>query len=329
MYGENDKIVPGNALTVSPGSPFGGLKFFGNNFLTRFEGSIVNAPILEKLTLVDSPGVLSGEKQRLNRNYDFEEVVKWFAERVDLVILLFDPYKLDISDELASVMRTLHGNEDKVRVVLNKADGVNVQQLMRVYGALMWSLGKVFETPEVVRVYIGSFWDKKPRNPDTAPLLTAEMNDLLSDLRELPRQAAVRKVNELVKRMRSLRAHTLLLHELRCQMPTMMGKAKKQAALCTPQAMSEVFRATHKKYNLPPGDFPNIHKFISVAKELNFSDFPKTDGSRLAKGKLLADLDEAMGVDIPKLLEALPGMSGQGMLHRSNSPITPDDLAYK
>lgn len=321
MYGEADKVVPGNALTVAPGSPFGGLKFFGNGFLTRFEGSIVNAPILQKLTLVDSPGVLSGEKQRLNRNYDFDAIVKWFAERVDLVILLFDPYKLDISDELAAVMRTLNGNEDKIRVVLNKADGVNVQQLMRVYGALMWSLGKVFETPEVVRVYIGSFWEKKPRNPDTASLLTAEMDDLLGDLRDLPSMAAVRKVNELVKRMRSLRAHTFLLHELRCMMPTMMGKAKKQASLCNPQTMSEVFRATHKKYNLPPGDFPNLHKFISVAKELNFSDFPKTDGSRLGKGKLLQDLDDALSVQIPKLLENLPGMSAQGHYHRSNSPI--------
>ena len=74
MYGENDKTIPGNALTVAPGSPFGGLKFFGNNFLTRFEGSIVNAPVLEKLTLVDTPGVLAGEKQRLNRNYDFDQV---------------------------------------------------------------------------------------------------------------------------------------------------------------------------------------------------------------------------------------------------------------
>ena len=38
---------------------------------------------------------------------------------------------------------------------------VNPQQLMRVYGALMWSLGKVFKTPEVSRVYISSFWRKE------------------------------------------------------------------------------------------------------------------------------------------------------------------------
>lgn len=47
------------------------------------------------------------------------------------------------------VISTLRGHDDKVRVVLNKSDQVDMQQLMRVYGALMWSLGKVFKSPEV------------------------------------------------------------------------------------------------------------------------------------------------------------------------------------
>ena len=39
----------------------------------------------------------------------------------------------------------------QIRIVLNKCDLVTPQQLMRVYGALMWSLGKVMDTPEVRR----------------------------------------------------------------------------------------------------------------------------------------------------------------------------------
>lgn len=75
--------------------------------------------------------------------------MEWFAERVDRIILLFDAHKLDISDEFRRSIEALKGHDDKIRIVLNKADMVDHQQLMRVYGALMWSLGKVLQTPEV------------------------------------------------------------------------------------------------------------------------------------------------------------------------------------
>jgi EH domain-containing protein 1 len=97
-----------------------------------------------------------------------------------------------------------------VRVVLNKADQVDMSQLMRVYGALMWSLGKVFNTPEVCRVYVGSF-NTEPistaKNPAGVELFRMEQEALVKDLREVPHRSCDRKVNEFVKRVRAAHIH--------------------------------------------------------------------------------------------------------------------------
>jgi EH domain-containing protein 1 len=155
--------------------------------------------LLEHITFVDTPGVLSGEKQRTQRSYDFTGVTSWFAAKCDLILLLFDPHKLDISDEFKRVIGSLRGHDDKIRVVLNKADQVDTQQLMRVYGALMWSLGKVLNTPEVARVYIGSFNDKPVNESAVGPigkeLFEREQDDLLSDLKDIPKKACDRRVS--------------------------------------------------------------------------------------------------------------------------------------
>lgn len=85
--------------------------------------------LLEHVTFVDTPGVLSGEKQRTQRAYEFTDVTSWFASKCDLILLLFDPHKLDVSDEFKRVISSLRGHDDKIRVVLNKADQVDTQQV--------------------------------------------------------------------------------------------------------------------------------------------------------------------------------------------------------
>ena len=89
--------------------------------------------LLEHITFVDTPGVLSGEKQRTQRAYEFTSVTSWFAAKCDLILLLFDPHKLDISDEFKRVIASLRGHDDKIRVVLNKADQVDTQQVTYYY----------------------------------------------------------------------------------------------------------------------------------------------------------------------------------------------------
>ena len=59
--------VPGNALVVDPKLPFRPLTKFGNSFLNRFQCTKQKNKLLSEITLIDTPGILSGEKQTIER----------------------------------------------------------------------------------------------------------------------------------------------------------------------------------------------------------------------------------------------------------------------
>ncbi|XP_070021798.1 EH domain-containing protein 1 isoform X2 [Nicotiana sylvestris] len=294
MNGPDERSIPGNTIAVQADMPFSGLTTFGTAFLSKFECSQMPHPLLEHITLVDTPGVLSGEKQRTQRSYDFTGVTSWFAAKCDLILLLFDPHKLDISDEFKRVIASLRGHDDKIRVVLNKADQVDTQQLMRVYGALMWSLGKVLNTPEVARVYIGSFNDKPMNEAATGPLgkelFEKEQDDLLTDLKNIPK-----KINEFVKRARAAKIHAYIIGHLRKEMPAMIGKAKTQQRLI--DELENEFGKVQREFHLPAGDFPNVEHFREVLGGYSFDRFEKL------KPKMIQDVDDMLGYDIPELLK--------------------------
>ncbi|XP_022594357.1 EH domain-containing protein 2-like isoform X1 [Seriola lalandi dorsalis] len=303
MHGEVEGVIPGNALIVDPNKPFRKLNPFGNTFLNRFQCAQMPNQVLESISIIDSPGILSGAKQRVSRGeggskgYDFPAVLRWFAERVDRIILLFDAHKLEISDEFSEAIGALKGNEDKLRVVLNKADMVGTQQLMRVYGALMWSLGKVFGTPEVLRVYIGSFWSEPLMVTDNRKLFELEEEDLFADIQNLPRNAALRKLNDLVKRARLVRVHAHIISYLKQEMPSVFRKDNKKKNLI--YQLPVIFSKIQLQHNISAGDFPDCAK---MQEQLMVHDFTKF---KTLKPNLMAALDELLSADIAKLMPLL------------------------
>ncbi|KAK4398920.1 EH domain-containing protein 1, partial [Sesamum angolense] len=277
--GPDERSIPGNTIAVHADLPFTGLTTFGGSFLSKFECSQMPHPLLEHITFVDTPGVLSGEKQRTQRSYDFTGVISWFAAKCDLILLLFDPHKLDISDEFKRVISSL--------------------RLMRVYGALMWSLGKVLNTPEVSRVYIGSFNDKPVNEAAAGPvgkeLFEKEQDDLLLDLIDIPKKACDRRINEFVKRARAAKIHAYIMSHLKKEMPALMGKAKTQRRLM--DNLETEFEKVQREYHLPAGDFPNVEHFREVLSRYNIDDFEKL------KPKMIQAVDDMLGYDIPELLK--------------------------
>lgn len=298
MHDEKEGIIPGNALVVDPKRQFRPLSKFGNAFLNRLQCSLVNSSVLQNISIVDTPGILSGEKQRVDRGYDFTGVLEWFAERVDRIILLFDAHKLDISDEFRRSIEALRGHDDKIRIVLNKADMVDHQQLMRVYGALMWSLGKVLQTPEVARVYIGSFWDQPLRYDVNRRLFEDEEQDLFKDLQSLPRNAALRKLNDLIKRARLAKVHAYIIAELRKDMPSVFGKDSKKKELI--KNLGQTYEKLQKEHHISIGDFPEIKKMQEVLVNLDFTKFNPL------KPKLLDIVERMLADDISRLMAIIP-----------------------
>jgi len=291
-------VVPGNALVVDPQLPFRPLAKFGNTFLNRFQLTRQKNPLLSEITLIDSPGILAGEKQNCDRGYNYVEVLEWFASRVDLVLVLFDAHKLDISDELRRAIEALGRFDDKIRIILNKADGVDGQELMRVYGALMWSLGKVLVAPEVPRVYIGSWWDGQLGNASFRTLFELEEQDLFKDFRLMPRSAALRKLNDLIKRARLARVLALIVGELHEAMPVVFGKEAKKKSLL--KHLEQTIEAVEAKHGTCAGDLPPLDTLRESLAKADWSKFRSVEPRQLAK------LDRLLTEDLSRLLAILP-----------------------
>lgn len=297
MYAEKEGIIPGNALVVDSKKQFRPLSKFGNAFLNRFQCSLTKSAVLRGISIIDTPGILAGEKQRIDRGYDFTGVLEWFAERVDRIILLFDAHKLDISDEFRRSIEALRGHDDKIRIVLNKADMIDHQQLMRVYGALMWSLGKVLQTPEVARVYIGSFWDQPLRFDINRKLFEDECQDLFKDLQSLPKNSVLRKLNDLIKRARLVKVHAYIISELHKEIPLFGKESKKRDLIFN---LAEIYQRIQQEHGISVGDFPDLCK---MQESLSRYDFSKL---RHFKPRLLDCVDKMLSEDISQLMAMIP-----------------------
>ena len=72
-------------------------------------------------------------------------------------------------------------------------------------------------SPEVPRVYIGSFWDAQFRETGMRGLMEAEEADLVTELASLPEDNVMNKINEIARRARLVQVHATPhthIHEL-------------------------------------------------------------------------------------------------------------------
>jgi hypothetical protein len=171
--GPIDRNQDGPALVGDPDLGFGPLRQFGPTLLHHTQLKIrSNLHPSPQFLLIDSPGMIdapashagmlqgsgnnsSNTTTLMDRGYDFTGVVRWLADRADVVCLFFDPDKPGTTGETLSVLlHALSGMDHKLCIVLNKADQfTQMQDFARAYGSLCWNLSKVIPRKDLPQIY--------------------------------------------------------------------------------------------------------------------------------------------------------------------------------
>ncbi|XP_035827502.1 sarcalumenin isoform X2 [Aplysia californica] len=209
-YGPKYRKFKGMELVSDEKQGFASLEKLGLNFLERLQGIEMQSPLLESVSFVDTPGIIENKKQQ-ERGYPFNEVLQWFIQRASLILLVFDPTKLEVGSELEQVVNILKGHDGKLRLILNKADTVGEQELMKVYGALFWSLAPLMHSVEPPRIYMGSFWSKKRQDNSLIQLFEEEEKSVLLDLHQAIENQVENKISYIRRHAFLVRLHALIV----------------------------------------------------------------------------------------------------------------------
>ncbi|KAG7376144.1 EH domain-containing protein 1 [Phytophthora pseudosyringae] len=251
--GSEDLDQDGPALVGDPDLGFSGLRVYGPALIQRTQLK-VRKGIQANYMLVDSPGMidsprspphhaqfthgassdrLSPQQQQSNvfkgqdsdRGYEFPEVVRWYAERADVILLFFDPDKPGTTGETLSILtRSLVGMDHKLHLVLNKVDQFRkIHDFARAYGSLCWNLSKVIPLKDLPRIYTMCI----PTNDNqmqAAEGLGASMKDLdamreevVSEVQRAPERRVDNLITNLYDSSRLLKMHAEIFEDLRAR----------------------------------------------------------------------------------------------------------------
>ncbi|XP_050672416.1 sarcalumenin [Leptidea sinapis] len=181
MHGKDPEVLDGTQLAAD--WTFSGLQKFGQGLEERLRGLKYPSKLLEKVNIVEIPGILEVRKQ-VSRVFPFNDACQWFIDRADIIFLVYDPSKLDVGPETEAILDQLKGRESQTRIVLNKADIVKPEELMRVQSALIWNISPLMSSPQPPVMYTVSLWSMPFDAGAPVRLLLAQERELLRDLRQ-------------------------------------------------------------------------------------------------------------------------------------------------
>jgi GTP-binding protein EngB required for normal cell division len=213
-YGRVETDRDGPSVVSNPDLPYEGLRHFGDQLVSHVRLKLRPAELLRTVTLIDSPGMIDEAKAENGRGYDFPGVVRWFAERADLVMMFFDPDKPGTTGETLRVFQeSLSGIDHKLLIVLNKMDQFQtLHDFARAYGALCWNLGKVIPRKDLPMIY-NTFVPVEGKPASRLPMDDFERarEDLIGEIRRIPTRRMDNQITQMQGYAERLRLHAFVI----------------------------------------------------------------------------------------------------------------------
>lgn len=232
--GLHDLDQDGPAMVGDGALGFTGLRRYGGTLVNHVRLKIRTDLNLRDVMLVDSPGMIDspvpslGEDRSRDRGYDFTGVVRWFAERADVILLFFDPEKPGTTGETLEVMtRSLNGLDHKSHIVLNKVDQfAKVHDFARAYGSLCWNLSKVIPRKDLPRIYTMCVPTEMatPGLAEALPDLEIAREQILEEVHNAPMRRVDNSITRLYDASRRLHMHVRVMESIRKEMRSMSMK---------------------------------------------------------------------------------------------------------
>ncbi|XP_053712815.1 sarcalumenin-like isoform X2 [Synchiropus splendidus] len=309
MHGEKTRTIEGIVMAADSSRSFSPLEKFGQGFLERLVGIEMPHKLLERVTFVDTPGIIENRKQQ-ERGYPYNEVCQWFIDRADLIFLVFDPTKLDVGGELEMLFKQMKGRESQIRLILNKADSLSTQDLMRVYGALFWSMAPLVNVTEPPRVYVSSFWPQDYAVDTSRELFMKEEISLLEDLNQVIENQIENKIAFIRQHGIRVRIHALLVDRYLQTYYDRLGWFSDPHEvfqdIVTDPDKYYIFKSILAKTNVSKFDLPDkeaYQDFFGVNPVSSFKQL--SQHCSWSGGCLLDKLEKAISQQLPALLSSV------------------------
>ncbi|XP_017846408.1 sarcalumenin isoform X2 [Drosophila busckii] len=311
MHGNETEVLDGTQLAAD--YTFAGLQKFGQGLEERLRGLKLKSKLLEKVNIVEIPGILEVRKQ-VSRVFPFNDACQWFIDRADIIFLVYDPAKLDVGPETEAILDQLKGREYQTRIILNKADTVKPEELLRVQGALIWNISPLMSSAQPPLMYTTSLWTHPYQDGAPARLLLAQERAFLRDLRTAIDKRIEHKIASARRFAVRVRNHAKMVD---CYLntynnhKTLFGNKKRIAddIIDHPQNY-HIYEGLSTLTNISRYDLPDPEVYRDFFRLNPLYEFKKlTDTCTYFRGCPITKLDLAIAYEMPELAGKYKKMS--------------------